>query len=177
EGAKRLLQEAGVAGVEAEFQVGNFLSGLVVQVGELMQAQLKKANINFTIKVVEGAVYTGPIRVQGQYIATLGLQATQAPTSTELFNRWHSKGAQFTTGLRDADLDAMIEKQATMARDPQGRAKLLQDIQRKMVSLYGYNMVVMQDDTIISWPYVKDWNTNASSSNPPADYLWTWHDK
>jgi peptide/nickel transport system substrate-binding protein len=176
EGARQLLRQAGVTSLDVDFQVANFLSGLVVQVGELVEAQLRRVGLNFNIRVVDGAVYTGPIRVQGQYIAALGLQGGGGVTSGELLLRHHSKGSQFSHGIADPELDRMIDQQSTMVKDPAGRARLIQEIQRKFIGLYGYNMLFAQDSIYVSWPYVKDWNINGVS-NTQADFIHTWHDK
>jgi ABC-type transport system substrate-binding protein len=177
EGAKKLLQEAGVSNVDFELQVGNFQAGLVAQAGELIQAQLRKVGFNPTLKVIDGTTYTTQVRIQGNYIANLGLQNAPSTTSAELYNRHYTKGSQYTTGLTTPDLDGLIDRQATLVKDPAGRARLLQDIQRKIIGLYGYIMIATYDQINVNWPYVKDWNPNSNNNNTQADFMWTWHDK
>src|SRR5262249_62428042 len=87
DGARRLLQEAGVSRLDLELQVGDFLAGLFVQVGELLQSQLRQANINTTIKVVDGATFVTQIRTQGNYTIYLGSPPTNSTTSAELLTR------------------------------------------------------------------------------------------
>jgi peptide/nickel transport system substrate-binding protein len=177
DGAKQLLQQAGVSGLDVEVQVSNTLSGLVVQIGELLQAQLKKVNINVKLNPLATAAYVEQVTAGGNYAAFLGVQGVQAQTSTELLNRHHSKGPQFTSGVADPELDRMIEQQATLVKDPAGRAKLIQDIQRKIIGLYAINMVAVQDSLRIAWPTVKDFNPNGVVNNSLGDYLWVWLDK
>jgi peptide/nickel transport system substrate-binding protein len=175
EGAKRLLQEAGVSRLDLEFQVGDYLAGLFVQVGELMQAQLRRVNIDTTIKVVDGATFVTQIRTQGNYIIYLGSPPTPSTTSNELLTRWHSKGPQFTTGVPDAELDGLIERQALQVRDAAARRGLVQQILRKMLTLNTLIPVFQQARVIVLQPYVQDWNPNPGS-NTHSDYLGVWLD-
>ena len=82
-----------------------------------------------------------------------------------------------TIGTPDPELDTMIERQAVMVKDPAGRTKLIQDIQRKIIGLYGFNMILVQDQQFVSHPHVMDWNPNGLANNTLADYANTWHDK
>src|SRR5207237_9862413 len=136
---------------------GNCLSGIVAQRGELLQAHLAKANINIKLNIVEGATWVTQVRNAGQYHTSLGLQSGPTPTSTELLNRHHSKGPQFTTAIGDAEMDRMIEQQATLVKDAAARAKLVQDIQRKYIGLRGFVPLATQQSVLGNWNYVKDW--------------------
>jgi peptide/nickel transport system substrate-binding protein len=175
--AKKLAQDSGLDQVEFEMDVGNFLSGLVAQVAELMQAQLAKANIKVKLKVTDGTAWTQQVRVGGNYHTALGVQARADPPTTELLNWHHSKGPTSTTKISDPQLDAMIERQSTLVRDPAGRAKLLQDIQRKILDLRATIPVATQDTINVNWPYVKDWNNNQATTNTLGDYIHVWFDR
>jgi peptide/nickel transport system substrate-binding protein len=175
EGAKQLMRQAGVDRIDVQMEVGNFLSGLVAQCGELIQAQLAKANINIKLNILEGATWVTQVRNAGQYQTSLGLQAGPQPTSTELLNRHHSKGPQFTTAIADPELDRMIEQQATLVKDAAARAKLVQDIQRRYIGLRGFVPLATQQSILGNWTYVKDWNLAAV--NTAVDYLHVWFDK
>jgi peptide/nickel transport system substrate-binding protein len=177
DGARKLLQDAGNPTVDVEISVSDILNGLLVQTAELMQAQLKKVNINLRINPMPVTAFIEQVTGKGNYTAFLGSIGVRGQPSTELFSRHHSKGPQFSTGISDPELDAMIDRQATLARDPQGRAKLIQDIQRKIIALRGYNMLYSQDLLLMTWPYVKDYNPNGAISNAMADFAWVWFDK
>ena len=58
---RKLLQDAGNPVVDAEISVSDILNGLLVQTAELMQAQLKKVNINLRINPI-GATAAGAFR-------------------------------------------------------------------------------------------------------------------
>ena len=64
-----------------------------------------------------------------------------------------------------------------MAKDPAGRAKLLQDIQRRFLGDFGYVPLFTQDALYVAWPYVKDYNPNGAVNNALGDFLWVWLDK
>ena len=132
EGAKRLLQQAGVTSLDFEVQVGDYLGGLVVNASELVKAQLAKAGLNAKLSVKDGTAWLNAVRVTGEFTCAFGIQSAIEPTSAELLTRHYSKGFQNTTGVSDPDLDKMIDQQAALVKDAAARAKLIQDIQRRV---------------------------------------------
>jgi peptide/nickel transport system substrate-binding protein len=178
DGAKKLLAEAGATDLQVDFLVANFLAGLAVATGELVQAQLLKIGVKTNLKPVEGTAFITNVRTPpGDYIMSLNVQAAPDPIDSELRAHHHSKGSQFTTGLVDPTPDSMIERQSRLVSDPAARARLIQDIQRKTISLYTFNQVAVQDQSSVTWPYVQDWNPNSAANNTLADYMWVWLDK
>jgi ABC-type transport system substrate-binding protein len=178
DGAKRLLAEAGVSNLEVDFVVADFLAGLVVQTGELVQAQLKRVGITTRIRVMDGATFIAQVRTPpGDYTMYLGLQGSNQSFNAEVRSRIHSKGALFTTGLVDPELDAMIDRQATMVKDPQGRGRIIQDINRRIIQDAALVQLVQGGGVTLRHKYVQNYNTNGGINNSQADYAWIWHDK
>lgn len=176
DGAKKLLQDAGKTNIEADLLVPNYLSGQVVQMSELVQAQMQKIGVKFNVKVMDGTAWIAQVRNSGQFIAFLGAQGGSRPTTAELYDRYYSKSPTLRTNLKDTDLDAMIDKQAAMVKDPTGRAKLLQDIQRRAIDNAGYVNVGAQVTPQAGRGYVKDYNPNGSV-NMANDVRVIWIDK
>jgi ABC-type transport system substrate-binding protein len=177
DGAKRLLQQAGVTNLDFEVQVGDYLGGLVVNAAELVKAQLAKAGLNAKLSVKDGTAWLNAVRVTGEFTCAFGIQSAIQPTSTELLTRHYSKGFQNTTGVSDPELDKMIDQQATLVKDAAGRAKLIQDIQRKFIGLYAFLPLPTQGAIYVYWPYLKDWNPNQGSANVNGDLNHVWLDK
>jgi peptide/nickel transport system substrate-binding protein len=177
EGARRLLQQAGVSALEFEMQVGDFLAGQVVQGAELVQAQLKKVGINAALKVVDGTSWIAQVRTGGAYTVYFGLQSAPPPVNADLRAKHHSKGTLLTTTLSDPELDALIERQSTLGKDAAARTKVLQDIQRKILGLYGFIPLAGPDENWAHWSYVKNFNQNSATNNIAGDFSWIWYDK
>jgi ABC-type transport system substrate-binding protein len=177
EGSRRLLREAGLTALEFEMPVGDFLAGQVVQGAELVQAQLKKVGINATLRVMDGASWIAQVRSGGNYTVYFGLQSAPPPLNPELRAKHHSKGPFLTTTLSDPELDALIERQSTLGKDVAGRARVVQEIQRKILGLYGFIPIAGSDESWALWSYVKNFNQNSATNNIPGDFSWIWYDK
>jgi ABC-type transport system substrate-binding protein len=132
-------------------------------------------NINLKLNILEGATWITQVRTAGQYHIALGLQSGYFTTSAELLNRHHSKGSLFTTAISDRELDAMIERQSTLVKEPAARNMLIQDIQRKYLSLRGLVPIAIQTTILGNWSYIQDWSR--SNQNAGMDYIHTWFDK
>src|SRR5439155_5489306 len=115
--------------LDLTFTVANF-SANWTSAGELIAAQLKDAGVRATIKVVDGATYTAQVQGRGDFEMYLGSAANAPSADVALFSKYHSTGSRNVTKVNDPKLDTMVEKQTTLVRDPDGRKKLLLDIQR-----------------------------------------------
>ena len=97
-------------------------------------------------------------------------------TNLDLFQKYHSKGNRNAVRLNDPKLDAMIEQQATLTRDLEGRKKVLQDIQRFLIDAAANMAIQTQEAITAHWPEVKDLSYGfATGENAP--YLYVWFDK
>lgn len=133
DGAKRLLADAGFAnGLDLTLAVSTVLQQDVPS-AELMAQQLKNAGIRLTIKPVDNTTYTTTVAVRGEFDAAYGPMLTSPTLDAALFGRYHSKGARNIAKFADPRLDAMIERQTLLGKDPAARKSLIQDIQRFII--------------------------------------------
>jgi peptide/nickel transport system substrate-binding protein len=174
EGAKQLLREAGQdKGLTVDCPVGNFLAGTVVNAAELIAAQLKQVGVTLNLKPTEGVNFTSSIYVGGQYEgAYISLQLGGVPMNTDLNLIWHSGGGYNTFGLSDPELDKLIDQQAVMVKDTDGRKKVIQDIQRRILDGYPFLQVVEQTGDWVYWPYVRDFNPSIIDTNTTLVGIW-----
>jgi peptide/nickel transport system substrate-binding protein len=179
EGARRLLKEAGLErGFEAEcIFVPMLLGGLYQAEAELFQQQLREVGITLRLKPLDLAAFV-PIALRGDYQMYVFNQGARPSTNGELLGRYHSKGRDNRTKFSDPKLDDLIEKQAVLARDPEGRKKILQDIQRYVVDRAFKVGICTGQQPVMSWPYVKNYRPPSNTSTNSLDQ-WTdvWLDK
>src|SRR5262249_9342788 len=157
EGAKRLMREAGKeAGFSAEcIFVPVFSSGAFQTYSELFQQQLRDINVTLTLKPVEPAVFN-ELTLRGDYQIYVHTQLGQSSANADLLGRYHSKGPANVTRFADPKLDDLLEKQAVLSRDPEGRKKLLEEVQRYVVDRAFKIGIAWPATASMYWPYVKD---------------------
>jgi ABC-type transport system substrate-binding protein len=155
--ARRLLQEAGAAGFELEITVPNF-GEQYITAAELMAAQLGEAGMRVRLKPIPSAEYNQRILSQGDYQAYIAPAQPGGSTNADLMTKHHSTGARHSYKLNNAQLDEMIDRQAVMTKDPQGRVRLLQEIQRRIIDLSYHLGILAPSSFTLMWPYVKDFN-------------------
>lgn len=164
ERAKQLLKDAGYdKGLTIDVPYSNLLAGLVTQAAELTAAQLQKIGVTLKLRSLDGPTFNDAIYTRGEYEgAYFGLKVNgAAPTNSDLLTMYHSKGLEHTTKLANPDLDKLIEQQAVMAKDVEGRKKLLLDIQRRIIDESAINHLMMTTLTWVVWPEVRDFYPNA----------------
>jgi peptide/nickel transport system substrate-binding protein len=157
EAAKQLLSQAGMAtGLDLElFALG---SGQTFKdASELVQADLKKVGVTSRIRVSEGSPpWTSTIYTGGPYDVALGaLSLTTA--NSDLGRLYHSTAAQNSGRVKDPALDAAIEKQAVLVKDPEGRKKILLDLQRTIINNAQAVYLVGSLPPSVRWKYVQDY--------------------
>jgi ABC-type transport system substrate-binding protein len=177
--AKQLLAEAGVpTGFDMEIMIGNYEPGYVTQ-GELMAAQLQEIGINVKLNVIPSSDFTARALTQpGDYRdAFLGPILAPPSANVALTSTYHSKGARHTMHLNDARLDDLIEKQAVMTKDPDGRKKALLEIQRYILTqaFYWPPRGLVQQNAI--QPYVKNMFPTQVAGYGTESYANAWLDK
>jgi ABC-type transport system substrate-binding protein len=133
EGARRLLREAGKeSGFDLEMIVPPYISGTLVTVAELIQANLKEVGIRATLKTLEGAAW-GQLNANGDFQASIATSAFPATNGT-LYGYYYTGGPQNKIGYANPALDKLIDQQAPLARDPESRKKVLLDVQRTIIA-------------------------------------------
>src|SRR5262249_6720223 len=95
---------------------------------ELLEPQLKDANIRAPGRPLDFATFTEQIYARGAFDVYVG------PGTGTLFSRYHSKGAQNLTKVNAPKLDQLIEQQNTLGRRPDQRKQVFVDLQRYIVA-------------------------------------------
>src|SRR5262249_27956606 len=94
-------------------------------------------------------------------------------TNLDLFTKYHSQGSRNGAQLKDPKLDAMIAQQAVLGRDPEGRKRILQDIQRYLLDEVPYAFLVTSAMTTGLWGVVKDYSGGRpAGESSPLTYVW-----
>jgi peptide/nickel transport system substrate-binding protein len=155
EGAKKLLKDAGRdQGLSFEIIAPDYLAGAFVSLTEIIQANLKEIGVTATIKTADTAAVTAA-QSAGNYTALTGTFAGSAPNAW-LATRFRTGGGQNWSKYSDPEMDRMIDQQAVMAKDPEGRKKVLQDIQRKIINDAVYIPLLQYQSPTVSLAEVKD---------------------
>jgi ABC-type transport system substrate-binding protein len=179
DGAKRLLAEAGVPNLEFELTVPTYKGQVYVTMGEQLQAQLKEAGINIRLKPLDSVAYNGAVATQGTFTAYLANAGVRITANQDLLSRYHSQGpsTKIQTRYNNPKLDALIDQQRVLARDPAQRRALLEQIQRTVIDdniLVGISAANQQ---VLHWSYVKGFGVHGSIADPAAEWMETWLDK
>jgi ABC-type transport system substrate-binding protein len=133
DGAKRLLREAGKeSGFDMEMIVPPYVSGTLITMSELIQANLKDVGIRATIRQMDGPAW-GAVYNNGDFQTSMTTSSFPAPNAT-LYSRYYTGGAQNKIGYTNPALDKLIDQQAVLGRDPDTRKKLLLDTQRAILT-------------------------------------------
>jgi peptide/nickel transport system substrate-binding protein len=175
EGARKLMLDAGMSGgLEIKARVTDTSGGLYATVAELVRAQLEPIGVRVTLEVMPHANWADVV-TRGDFDMFIGTNGSLVSTTanSDLFARHHSKGSRNVTGLKDPELDAKIEKQATLVKDPEGRKKLLLEIQRTIIDKAYLLMIGATVSDFVSWPYVKDFYPGIAGNVVDfQSYLW-----
>jgi peptide/nickel transport system substrate-binding protein len=155
EGAKRLMQEAGLAaGFEVKSITNTTLANAYVAESELIQSYLKDINIRITIDVLDPATFFQR-QATGQYDMYISVVGITGPNAN-LYARYYTGGAANSYGYSNTALDKLIDDQAVLARDPDGRKKIWQEMQRIIIDDAVVQNVMIRQQPIISAPEVMD---------------------
>lgn len=166
--AKRLLAEAGHAqglSFSLKFERGHVSWA---PVSEMVAAQLRQIGVDAKLQPMERASLSKD-QLEGAYDSYVaGTHSVH-----EWLAGWHSSGIINTTGLRDPELDRLIESQVREF-DETKRARTIQEVQRVLlrqvyviptISLAGYR---------VQQPWVHGWVENAGAlpNNPDWSQVW-----
>jgi hypothetical protein len=89
----------------------------------------------------------------------------------------HSTGTGNPSKTRDPQLDALIEKQAVVARDPEGRKRALQEIQRYRLDQAYVTSVWGSQSAFAQWPWLKNYRIAGQPGCDHEPINWMWVDK
>jgi peptide/nickel transport system substrate-binding protein len=177
-GARALLKEAGLDRLEVRAPVTDVGNGQYVTVAELVKAQLEAGGIFVTLDVMPHQQWVEVVGTRGTYDLYIGTSGSFLSTTAngDLFTRYRSNGPRNTMKLADPALDAMIDRQAVLVRDPAGRKKILQDIQRYLIDNPVLLMIGATVTDYLAQPYVKDYYPGVNG-NVGEQYAPIWLDK
>jgi peptide/nickel transport system substrate-binding protein len=173
-GAKRLLTEAGVT-APLDFEIYVLGAGTTFKdAAELMQSDLTKIGVTTRIRISDAnAAWTQAVFTDGAFDVGLGA-ATPVSANGDLFSIYHSSGNRNAGRVKDPAFDAQIEKQSVMVKDPEGRKKILQDIQRYLINNAQVLYLLGTMPPSLRWPYLKDY---FFAQNMEETYPRLWLDK
>lgn len=181
--ARQLLADAGYPNgqglPEIEFYHPKFIDTWTA-IAELNLAQLKEVGIQGKLKVVDVATYlsqvaTGAAKDMIAYHGPTILPS--ASTNADLFTKHLPGGPRNAFGIDDPKLTDMIQKQAVMLRDPDGRKKALQDVQRYLIdSAHSVNIIGAEFITAW-WDFVKNMRNIDQPTNDYEFIRYLWLDQ
>jgi peptide/nickel transport system substrate-binding protein len=177
--AKKLLADAGVApSLAVEFTFLQFQQSWT-DAADLTISQLKEIAVNGRLKAAEaGGGWTMQIQSgTGEYQAYHGPLLPASSTNADLFQRFHSTGVRNPSKTRDRQLDKMIEKQAVMSRDPDGRKKALLEIQRYILDQAFVTSIQGSQSPFAQWPWLKNYRIQGQPGGDHEPVNWIWLDK
>jgi peptide/nickel transport system substrate-binding protein len=173
--AKRLLADAGIKpGTEIDTIVLN-ISQTYVDIAELIKAQLVETGISLVLRPGDTNLFIPNVYRDATYQMAVSPTSPAVSANNSLFNVHRSNASRSASHLSDPKLDAMIDQQAGLARDPEGRKKLLQEIQRYILNSAHQFHVYGQFAHSLRWKYMKDFFPAAPSIE--ETYIRMWLDK
>src|SRR5262249_5697180 len=142
---------------------------------EIAQANLKEIGVNVTVKQVDPATFIAALQ-SGNFQAASGTYAGAAPNGW-LSVQYKTGGGQNYCKYSDPEMDRMIDQQAPLAKDPEGRKKILQDIQRKILNDAVYIQVVLYDAPTVLVAELRDFYPNTLPNYHNVLWASMWFDK
>jgi ABC-type transport system substrate-binding protein len=167
--ARQLVSGAGFAnGLDVELML---MQGTAPPAAmELLQAQLKKAGINLTIRPVDKA--TGSSRLHsGDFTLVPTTQLIFADLDSRLYGNYHSSSSANYIGVKDSQLDRLIEAQRREP-DPARRREALRAVTRYM-NENAISLALYPKPTSTFWsPDLRGYGDNWQQANLNAPDIW-----
>jgi len=176
DGAKQLLKAAGKETMEFEVVVPNYLQNNYVVMSELIQANLREVGITLKLTVVDTPTSSQRFTSFNfqAYIAAGGSGGT---ANSFLTARYLSSSPVNYAGYSSAELDKLIDQQFTMSRDIEGRKKILQEIQRKIISDAVYINLHEYQQPNMARPEVQNFTPPTGNNSHNLSWSTAWIDK
>jgi ABC-type transport system substrate-binding protein len=176
DGARQLLREAGKeSGFDFEMIVPPYISGTLITIAELVQAQLREVGVRATLKTLDGPSW-GQLNANGQFQASMVTSAFPAANGT-LYGYYYTGGPQNKIGYANPALDRLIDQQAVLSRDPDARKKVLLDVQRAIIADAIWMCLHAYQQPTFAAPEVRDFYPPQGISNTGAFWTSVWFDK
>ena len=169
--ARRLLAEAGYPnGFRATVRI-RAASSITGKQAEVAAEHARRVGIELKLEVLEDGVFAKAAK-DGNYEIIVDTGSQFQPEQAWQ-NLLHSNGALNNMPIRDAELDALVERQATEL-DVEKRKQLFLQIQRHLLDKM-YIIPGVSDVAYTVWhPYVHGWIDNfaGQAANPDWSQLW-----
>ena len=111
----------------------------------------------------------------GNFQAMAGVASIAAPNGW-LYARYYTGGPQNWVKFGSAEMDKLIDQQAVLVKDPEGRKKILQDIQRKIIDAAVYIPIILYHGPTAMRREVKDCFPPLGVSSHNTFWVDTWLD-
>jgi peptide/nickel transport system substrate-binding protein len=174
EGAKRLLAEAGYSPGQ-EFELITLNLNANPDIAQLVKADLDAVGVNVRIRLADSATFVTNTNPDGNIDLALSSTTTVSTTNSDLYTSHHSTATRNIAKIKDAQLDALIDRQAGMARDPEGRKRTLLELQRYVLNSAHHMHLVGTFTQRVRWKYVQDFYFTAPDIE--ESFLRLWLDK
>jgi ABC-type transport system substrate-binding protein len=139
--SKQLLTAAGFPnGIDLEFIVTTAYGEGYLSEAQLLQAQLKKAGINLTLKTIDKDAYSSNKKA-GKYVITMTSKDVEGDVDSYLFATFHSASKDNYAGVKDPKLDQMLEAQRREA-DPTKRLDLVRQAVKYINAEQAYGLAL-----------------------------------
>lgn len=150
--AKKLFDASGVGKLDLPAEFSN-IDEIAADEFPLLKQTLAKIGIELQLKPLERTIYLQS-QVDGNFnLEGIGMGSYPDPDNY-LFPTFHSKGSKNYGGVRDAELDARIEKQRTMLNLPE-RVAYLKELQKDWRK-YLYRTYTLNQNQHYAWqPNIK----------------------
>jgi ABC-type transport system substrate-binding protein len=141
---------------------------------QVVKQQLLEIGLNITLRPVDTATFTRLVFTERSHTVAFGVGSPAVSTNGDLYITHHSMGTQNRSNLNDPQLDAMIDRQASMVRDVEGRKRLLLEIQRYVINNAHLIPVYGVYEERVRWKHVRDWAVTPLMHEP---FVAMWIDK
>jgi ABC-type oligopeptide transport system substrate-binding subunit len=124
----------------------------------------------------QNPAWTGAVsgaNASGQYDLAVGA-GLPVSANADLYSPYYSTSNLNVAKIKDPALDKLIDQQAQMVKDTEGRKKILLDIQRKIIEQAQTLYLVGLVSPSVRWKYVQDYHFAYNIEEP---YMRLWLDK
>jgi len=169
--AKQLVSAAGYAnGVDIEFFLTQDRGQAFINTIQLLQSQLRQANINLVLKPTDRATI-GKNRQTGNFQLDYDLKTQDTDLDSYLFQTFYSKSPGNYTGINDPELDALLLAERREV-DTAKRRELFRQAARRIAD-QAWSAALFHGTAYAFWqPEVKNFNMNFAHRCLPVRDTW-----
>jgi len=171
--AKALMAQAGTPSWNVTLNAGPTQLPSTLTMGELVAGQLKDLSVNISNVTPTGSQeLLANMWGRGEFDLLVAAQTPLGVGDSDLTTWYKSTSSQNGAKLNDAQLDAMIERQATLT-NLQERIALIKDIQRRILELGVVTPLYAVNNEGLAWNNLKNWYGEAAGfENSMYEIAW-----